>query len=342
MTLVIQTLRSVFFSVLFNMTIFLIFIILSFNSVCAKTKIKKTAAKIFNPVVIAIDAGHGGQDPGATGQHGLQEKQVTLNIARQLALLLNKDPMFKAILTRNGDDFISVMARSDIAREHKVNLLISIHADAAPNRKVRGASVWLLSYRRAETEMGRWLEQHEKQSELLGGAGRVLSNKKVNPYLSTTVLDLQFSHSQRVSYKVALDLLKELKKIGFINKSKPENASLGVLRSPDIPSLLVETGFISHLSEEKLLATPRHQKKIAQALYKGIRHYFLTHSLQIAPQNKVSHSVMHHKVKKGETLFGLASKYKVSISDIKKANQMKFDVIPIGKTLKIPILSKAP
>ncbi|WP_158366670.1 N-acetylmuramoyl-L-alanine amidase [Candidatus Williamhamiltonella defendens] len=340
MTLVIQTIRSVFFSVIVNMTIFLLLIISSFNPAYAKTKIKRIAAKIFNPVVIAIDAGHGGQDPGATGQHGLQEKQLTLNVARHLALLMNKDSMFKAILTRNGDDFISVMARLDIAREHKVNLLISIHADAAPNRKVRGASVWLLSYRRAETEMGRWLEQHEKQSELLGGAGRVLSNKKANPYLSTTVLDLQFSHSQRVSYKVALNLLKELQKIGFIHKSNPENASFGVLRSPDIPSLLVEMGFISHLSEEKLMDTDRHQKKIAQALYKGIRHYFLTHSLQITHQ-KVSDSLIRHTVKRGETLFGLSSKYKVSISAIKKVNQMKSDVISIGKTLMIPVLSKA-
>lgn len=339
MALRIQTIRPVFFSALLHVVVFLFSLIFSLHPVFAKTQIKKNSAKISNPVVIAIDAGHGGQDPGATGQHGLEEKKVTLGIAHHLTLLLNNDPIFKAILTRKGDYFISVMERSEIAREHKVHLLLSIHADAAPNRKARGASVWVLSHKRAETEMGRWLEQHEKQSELLGGAGHALSNKHPNPYLSTAVLDLQFAHSQRVSYDIARFLLKELQKTVFVHKSRPENASLGVLRSPDIPSLLVETGFISHLAEEKLLAQPRHQKKIAKALYKGLRDYFLTHPLQTAPQNKGSHSVIH-KVKKGDTLFNLASGYGVSIHAIKKTNQMKSNVISIGQILTIPAPSK--
>ncbi|MGP3594068.1 N-acetylmuramoyl-L-alanine amidase AmiB [Vagococcus sp. WN89Y] len=235
-------------------------------------------------VVIAIDAGHGGQDPGAIGAGGTKEKNVTIAIARKLRALLNDDPMFKPVLTRDGDYFISVMGRSDVARKQNANFLVSIHADAAPNREATGASVWVLSNRRANSEMASWLEQHEKQSELLGGAGDVLANSQADPYLSQAVLDLQFGHSQRVGYDVATTMLSQLQRIGGLHKRRPEHASLGVLRSPDIPSILVETGFISNRGEERLLASDAYQQQLAEAIYSGLRNYFLAHPLQSAPQ----------------------------------------------------------
>lgn len=234
-------------------------------------------------IVVAVDAGHGGQDPGAIGPAGTREKDVTIAIARKLRTLLNADPIFKGVLTRDGDYFISVMGRSDVARKQNANLLVSIHADAAPNRDVTGASVWVLSNRRANNEMASWLEQHEKQSELLGGAGDMLANNQSDRYLSQAVLDLQFGHSQRVGYDVAVFVLNELQRVGSLHKRRPEHASLGVLRSPDIPSLLVETGFISNVEEERLLASDAYQQKIARAIYKGLRNYFLAHPLQSAP-----------------------------------------------------------
>ncbi|EPN9382967.1 N-acetylmuramoyl-L-alanine amidase AmiB [Cronobacter malonaticus] len=235
-------------------------------------------------VVVAIDAGHGGQDPGAIGPGGVREKNVTIAIARKLRTLLNDDPMFKGVLTRDGDYFISVMGRSDVARQQNANLLVSIHADAAPNRDATGASVWVLSNRRANSEMASWLEQHEKQSELLGGAGDVLANSQADPYLSQAVLDLQFGHSQRVGYDVATSVLGQLQRVGALHKRRPEHASLGVLRSPDIPSLLVETGFISNTGEERLLASDDYQQQIAEAIYQGLRNYFIAHPLQAAPK----------------------------------------------------------
>ncbi|WP_437886873.1 N-acetylmuramoyl-L-alanine amidase AmiB [Phytobacter sp. V91] len=235
-------------------------------------------------VIIAIDAGHGGQDPGAIGPGGTQEKNITISVARKLRSLLNDDPMFKAVLTRDGDYFISVMGRSDVARKQNANFLVSIHADAAPNRDATGASVWVLSNRRANSEMAGWLEQHEKQSELLGGAGDVLANSQSDPYLSQAVLDLQFGHSQRVGYDVATSMITQLSRIGALHKRRPEHASLGVLRSPDIPSVLVETGFISNNSEERLLASSDYQQQLAEAIYSGLRNYFLAHPLQSAPQ----------------------------------------------------------
>ncbi|EHO8425475.1 N-acetylmuramoyl-L-alanine amidase AmiB [Escherichia coli] len=244
----------------------------------------RATANTGDKIIIAIDAGHGGQDPGAIGPGGTREKNVTIAIARKLRTLLNDDPMFKGVLTRDGDYFISVMGRSDVARKQNANFLVSIHADAAPNRSATGASVWVLSNRRANSEMASWLEQHEKQSELLGGAGDVLANSQSDPYLSQAVLDLQFGHSQRVGYDVATSMISQLQRIGEIHKRRPEHASLGVLRSPDIPSVLVETGFISNNSEERLLASDDYQQQLAEAIYKGLRNYFLAHPMQSAPQ----------------------------------------------------------
>ncbi|WMQ74491.1 MAG: hypothetical protein GPOALKHO_001509 [Sodalis sp.] len=316
------------------------------------------------PVVVAIDAGHGGQDPGATGPHGLHEKNVTIAITRKLKTLLDGDKMFKPVLTRDGDYFISVMGRSDVARKKGASVLVSIHADAAPNRSASGASVWVLSNRRANSEMANWLEQHEKQSELLGGAGDLLANSQADPYLSQAVLDLQFGHSQRVGYDIAMKVLGQLQPVGALHKRRPEHASLGVLRSPDIPSLLVETGFISNTREERLLGSSAHQDKIANALYLGLRAYFLSHPLQtgLKLKNRMqgvssaadvrasgtqavvqSHAgalapaaAGRHVVKRGETLSSIARQYGVSMEEIRTLNKLKKENVLVGQRLRIP------
>ncbi|MDF7648128.1 N-acetylmuramoyl-L-alanine amidase AmiB [Pantoea sp. Acro-805] len=312
-------------------------------------------------VIVAIDAGHGGQDPGASGQHGLHEKNVTIAIARKLKALMDQDPMFKPVLTRNGDYFISVMGRSEVARKENANLLVSIHADAAPNHSATGASVWVLSNRRANNEMANWLEQKEKQSELLGGAGDLLANSQADPYLSQAVLDLQFGHSQRVGYDVAVKVLQQLRGVTPLHKRLPEHASLGVLRSPDIPSLLVETGFISNAAEERLLGSSAYQEKIAQSIYKGLRNYFLAHPLQSIPKeenrpldsapavsvasNPATGTVQYtgatqrHTVTSGETLSGIAAKYGVSMDTLRDLNNLKRDVVWVGQRLKVPAKS---
>ncbi|ACT14739.1 N-acetylmuramoyl-L-alanine amidase AmiB [Pectobacterium aroidearum] len=309
-------------------------------------------------VVVAIDAGHGGQDPGAIGPNGLREKNVTISIARKLQALLNSDPAFKGVLTRDGDYFISVMGRSDVARKQGANLLVSIHADAAPNRNAKGASVWVLSNRRANSEMANWLEQHEKQSELLGGAGDLLANSSADPYLSQAVLDLQFGHSQRVGYDVATKVLRELQRVGGLHKRRPEHASLGVLRSPDIPSLLVETGFISNVAEERLLGSNDYQEKIANAIYQGLRGYFQTHPMQSLPKQesrplqsaasdtatssgnvstaKASAGSTRHTVARGETLSSIARRYGVSLAAMRDVNKLNKDIVWVGQRLNIP------
>ncbi|MDT9587273.1 MAG: N-acetylmuramoyl-L-alanine amidase [Candidatus Arsenophonus melophagi] len=243
------------------------------------TSIYKYLQKNARPVVVAIDAGHGDKDPGAIGHNGYCEKNITMAIALKLENHLKKDPMFKPVLTRTGDYFISVQSRSKVARQKEADILVSIHADSAPNSHASGASVWVLSNSRANSELGNWIEQHEKQSELLGGAGHALANRS-DPYLSQVVLDLQFGNSQRVGYAVAVEVLRELSQIGNIHKHDPEHASLGILRSPDIPSILVETGFISNRSEERLLVSENYQELLAIAIHQGLRNYFIKNHLQ--------------------------------------------------------------
>ncbi|MDO5053860.1 MAG: N-acetylmuramoyl-L-alanine amidase [Pasteurella oralis] len=305
--------------------------------------------------IIAIDPGHGGTDPGAISRNlKMYEKNVTLSIARELKVLLDKDPNFRGVLTRTGDYFISVPKRSEIARKHKANLLVSIHADSNLSPNLRGASVWVLSNRRANSEMGQWLEDHEKRSELLGGAGTVLSSHN-EKYLDQTVLDLQFGHSQRVGYELGSIVLKRFAKITTLNRSTPQHASLGVLRSPDIPSILVETGFLSNTDEEKKLSTLAYRKKVAYMIYESLVEYrkktvvnepktpAKTAAVKTT-ENKlaVTDSGIRHKVKSGETLNGIAKKYGVKMSDLIALNRLKRRELWIGETLKIPSDAKTP
>ncbi|WP_243389220.1 N-acetylmuramoyl-L-alanine amidase [Conservatibacter flavescens] len=308
---------------------------------------------------IAIDPGHGGKDPGAIGRTlKIYEKNVTLSIARELKALLDKDPNFRAVLTRNGDYYISVPERSEIARKNKANYLVSIHADSSASPALRGASVWVLSNRRANSEMGQWLEDHEKQSELLGGAGAVLSNNK-EKYLNQTVLDLQFGHSQRVGYELGSTVLRHFSRITKLSKNTPQHASLGVLRSPDIPSILVETGFLSNVEEEQKLNTASYRRQLARVIYDGLVDYRKrniqaeviteTKVVEVATTAKgevktttntqktsVKASAITHTVKSGETLNGLAIRYKVKANDIVALNNLKNRNLLIGQKIKIP------
>lgn len=292
-----------------------------------------------NVWVIAIDPGHGGTDPGAVSRHlKLYEKNITLSIANELKKLLDKDPHFRAVLTRKGDYYISVPKRSEIARQHKANLLVSIHADSNASPRLRGASVWVLSNRRANTEMGKWLEDHEKHSELLGGAGNVLSAHS-EKYFDQTVLDLQFGHSQRVGYELGMIVLKYFSKLTALNRNVPQHASLGVLRSPDIPSILVETGFLSNPEEEKKLNSLSYRKKIAQVIYQGLAEYRKKVE-KTEKMNKtdvaVQDSGIRHKVVAKETLSRIAQRYQVSVADIIQLNGLKNHRILVGQSLKIP------
>ncbi|NRF28033.1 N-acetylmuramoyl-L-alanine amidase [Vibrio coralliilyticus] len=287
-------------------------------------------------IVVAIDAGHGGEDPGSIGPSRKYEKHATLAISKKIAAQINAVPGMKAVLTRRGDYFVNLNKRSEIARGSKAHLLVSIHADGFRTPQPRGGSVFVLNTRRANSEIARWVENHEEQSQLLGGAGEVLSKNTSDKNVSQTLLDLQFSHSQKEGYKVATKILKQMSGAGIkLHKKQPVNASLAVLKSPDIPSVLVETGFITNPTEEKLLFQRSHQDKLARALTKAIVQYFEANP----PEGTLFSNrgkTIKHKVKRGESLSVIAKKYGTTTKAIMQANKLKSSGLAIGQVLTIP------
>ncbi len=221
-------------------------------------------------VVVVVDAGHGGEDPGARGRRGTNEKDITLAIARKLAALINKERGMKAVLTRDGDYYVSLRGRINRAREHKADLFVSIHADAFLRPEARGSSVFILSERGATNEAARWLAERENAADLVGGVS--LDDK--DDLLVSVLLDLSQTATTEASHDVASNILKELGGVGDLHKSDVQQAGFMVLKSPDVPSILVETAFISNPHEEQKLRDVRHQEKLARAVMNGVREYF--------------------------------------------------------------------
>jgi N-acetylmuramoyl-L-alanine amidase len=222
------------------------------------------------PLVIAIDAGHGGQDPGARGPGGSREKNITLEIARELARQVNATPGLKAYLTRDTDVFIPLTRRYQLAREHKADLFVSIHADSFTSPEASGSSVFVLSQRGASSQAARWLAKQENEADLVGGVK--LQDK--DDTLASVLLDLSQSATQKASENMAEQVLGGLKRLGKTHKNHIERANFVVLRSPDVPSMLVETAFISNPSEERRLNDPQHQSQLASAILNGVTSYF--------------------------------------------------------------------
>jgi N-acetylmuramoyl-L-alanine amidase len=230
---------------------------------------KSTETKRANSIVIAIDAGHGGNDPGAHGPHGTEEKKITFAIAKKLEALINGQPGMKAVMVRKGDYYVGLRDRMQIARAAKADLFVSIHADAFQNADVKGASVFTLSTRGASSEAARWLADSENASDLVGVS---LSDKE--DVLASVLLDLSQTATQEASVNVANHVLKSFDNIAELHKDSVQKAGFIVLKSPDIPSILVETAFISNPSEEQKLLSVRYQTKMANAIFKGVRSYF--------------------------------------------------------------------
>ena len=306
---------------------------------------KPTVSKNINQVkrqkdiLIVIDPGHGGEDPGSIGPSRKYEKNATLSISRKLAAQLNAVPGIKTRMTRNADYFVNLNRRVAIARENEAHLFISIHADAFTTPQPRGGSVFVLNTRRANTEISRWIENKEKQSELLGGSGAAFTGNIDDKNVNQTLLDLQFSHSQKEGYKLATTILSEMGKVAKLHNSKPINTSLAVLRSPQIPSVLVETGFISNPTEEKLLFQRSHQDKLARAVTKAVVKYLKANppeGIILSNATSSAGNVSQHKVSRGESLSVIASKYGTSTQTLMKFNNLKSSSLAIGQVLKIP------
>ena len=294
---------------------------------------KDNPAPRLGDIVIGIDAGHGGEDPGSIGGKGTYEKRVTLAIAKKLQGLINKEKGMKAVMIRSGDYYVDINRRTSLARQKNVDFFVSIHADAFHTPGPSGGSVWVVTKKRAESELARWLVNREKKSELLGGGGGVIKNTSDN-HLALALADMSKEHSLGVSFGVANNVIAEMKKITKMHKKTPQNGNFGVLKSSDIPSILVETGFISNHKEEKNLTWPKHQQRLASAIHLGIKNYFMEHPLTGSYFASIGYK--KHKVRSGESLSVLAARYNISMNKLKSLNNLKSNSLRIGQTLKIP------
>ncbi|MGI9305351.1 MAG: N-acetylmuramoyl-L-alanine amidase [Gammaproteobacteria bacterium] len=293
----------------------------------------ESAPRRLRDVVVAIDAGHGGKDPGAIGRRGTREKDIVLSIARRLSKLINRQPGMRAVLTRDADVFLPLRTRIEKAREATADLFLSIHADASRNRHAKGSSVYVLSRNGASSEAARWLAQRENEADLIGGVS--LDDK--DDVLAGVLLDLSQTATMEASQDLGHDVLRSLGQIGNLHIKHVENAGFVVLKSPDIPSVLVETAFISNPYEENRLRTQSHQEKLARAVLGGIRSYF---KLNAPPGTLLAHvKPSRHVIKRGETLSIIAQRYQVSVADIRNFNELRNDRIRTGQVLVIPVVS---
>lgn len=238
-----------------------------------KVQPDKPQEKIVRLATIVIDAGHGGEDPGALGRHGSREKDITLSIAKRLKALVDAEPNMRALLTRDGDFYLPLQARVDKARKVRADLFVSIHADAFVRPHARGSSVFALSERRATSEAARLLAKKENEADLIGGVNLDVKDR----YLAQTLLDLSQTATIDHSLRLGSSVLKRLSGVNTLHKRNVEQASFAVLKAPDVPSILVETAFISNPEEEKRLNDEAYQDKLARALLEGIRDYFAKH-----------------------------------------------------------------
>jgi N-acetylmuramoyl-L-alanine amidase len=220
-------------------------------------------------IIVAIDAGHGGKDPGAIGRGGTREKDVVLGIATALARRINAEPGMRAVLTRDDDRFIPLRERINIARARKADMFISVHADAIANRQVAGSSVYVISSGAASSEAARWLAERENAADLKGGVSLAEQGQ-----LASVLMDLSQTASLGSSVEAAERVLAHMDRVGQVRKSSVQHGPFLVLKSPDIPSMLVETAYISNPAEEKRLRTGAHQDRIANAIFSGVREFF--------------------------------------------------------------------
>ena len=300
----------------------------------------KRASEGYRPgrdIVIAVDAGHGGHDPGAVGQKRTREKDVALQISRELASRINAEPGMKAVMIRNSDIYVDHRERTSIARRQKADLFVSIHADAVNDRRAKGASVYALSLKGASDEAARQLARRENAS--VGGVS--LDDK--DDVLASVLLDLSQNASLSASLDVGNKVAAEMGKVAKMHRTSVQQAGLLVLKSPDLPSILVETAFISNPSEEKKLREKGYQGRLSNAILAGIRNYYYTNpppDTQIAMDlRREPARQVRHVVTRGDTVSEIAERYNVSKAVIRRANKLSNDKIRIGQTLSIPIFA---
>ena len=278
-------------------------------------------------IVIAIDAGHGGDDPGAVPRRGVHEKDVVLSISRELKKAIDAREGMRAVLTRKGDYYVGLRRRVEFARQAGADLFVSVHADAFRDKSVHGASVYVLSRRGASSEAARWLAARENAADLAGG----VSLDGMEEGQATVMLDMAQTGSLRESREVGRRVLSRLGRIGRLHKRRVERAGFMVLKAPNIPSILVETGFITNPRDERRLKNPAERRAIARAIAEGIEGYF-----EVYPPPGTLLAERRHVIARGDTLSDIAKRYRVSLAALRSENRLRGDRIHVGDILRIP------
>ena len=301
----------------------------------------KRASEKYTPgrdIVVAIDAGHGGKDPGSVGRRS-KEKDIVLSVSKELARRINAEPGMRAVLIRDRDKFVALMDRVEIAQRHDADLFVSVHADANPSSSPSGASVWALDLDRADRVARNALGQRGKKEVKVGDVS--LNDK--DPVLASVLYDLSQNAALSASSDVGTRVSRQLSRVAKMHNKEVRTKSLAVLTSAEMPSILVETGFMSNSGDEKKLRETGHQGRLANAILAGVREYFYSNpppDTQIAmdlrrePMKKV-----RHVVARGDTVSQIAERYNVSTADIRRANKLRSDKIRVGQTLSIPIFA---
>ncbi|SBS33128.1 N-acetylmuramoyl-L-alanine amidase AmiC precursor [Marinomonas aquimarina] len=304
------------------------------NNTAAVVKSLASISDEKRDVVVVIDPGHGGKDPGALGQYKVREKDIVLSIGRELAKRLNAIQGIKAVLTRSTDEYLQLRDRSRIAREANADLMISIHADAFTKPSARGASVWALSLSGKTSEMGRWLAQQEQAADLVGG----ISLDDKDQLLAEVLLDMSMNSTIQMSLDIGNKVLREMKGVAVLHKNSVQQAGFVVLKSPDIPSILVETGFVSNKTEAKNLSSLTYRRKLAASIANGVEDFFFSNppdGTYIAWRKNQTGGYTY-TVSKGDTLSEIARRNGVSLDSLRSANTLRNDVIWVGQKLSIP------
>ena len=286
-------------------------------------------------LVIAIDPGHGGEDPGATGRRGIREKDVVLAISRKLAEEVRHEPGMRPILVRDGDYFVPLRNRMERARQQRADLFVSIHADAFRTSQARGATVYVLSRKGASDEASRRLAERENASDLIGGVS--LADK--DQILAQVLLDLSQNAALNASASAGERVIQSLGDVTRVRRRQVQRAPFLVLKSPDIPSILIETAYISNPSEEAALSNASHQGKLARAIHDGVKQFFYANpppDSRVAVLRQTPTVPMRHVIAHGDTLSEIADRYDVNLRVLKSTNKIRGDRIMIGQVLTIP------
>jgi len=288
-------------------------------------------------IIVAIDPGHGGEDPGAIGPGGTLEKHVVWGISQQLAEIINQDPAFEAVLTRTGDYYVGLRQRVELARKARADLFLSIHADAYRSPQPRGSSVYVLSQRGASSESARWLADSENRADLIGGVEGVLTLGDKDETLAGVLVDLSMTATLSESMKAGSRVLTNMGQVNRLHRRNVEQAGFLVLKSPDLPSMLIEAGFISNPQEEKRLRDRSYQRQLGTQIAKAVKDYFRENP----PHNSIlagSHNgtSSRYTIRRGDTLSEIARRNGVDISELREMNNLNGDTIRVGQTLRIP------